>query len=241
MSKEAIQSNLPKLLVAPNTTQASARHETSYIGNLGQWRNFEQDVATSTSRRWPQTVIDYSLQTRDLREEEVYVADETGVQGRFVQAIGQVLGAILRAAKINIRFGDHKSAGTAYSKTPDIAMISPGDPMVLKAVGEIKVPWVFDHSLDQQFQSDTSFRRTIGQVVEYMVDEGVPYGFHSTYEETSFLRQVQVNGLWQVQCSPTIKWDNATVSVRQCFWHLSVLAADGQRAVNPNPKSLLFF
>jgi hypothetical protein len=185
-------------------------------------------------------VIDYSLQSRDLREEEVYVADETGVQGRFVQAIGQVLGAILRAAKVNIRFGDHKSAGTAYSKTPDIAMISPGDPVVLKAVGELKVPWVADHKLDRRFLNEDNFRHTIGQVVQYMVDERVPYGFLSTYEETIFLQQVQVNGLWQVQYSPTIRWNSATVSVRQCFWHLSVLAADGQRAVNPNPKNLLF-
>lgn len=36
-----------------------------------------------------QTIIGYSLRLSDLRQ-EVYVADETGVQGRFEQAVGQV-------------------------------------------------------------------------------------------------------------------------------------------------------
>lgn len=37
-----------------------------------------------------QTVIDSSLPPRDLRQEEVYVADEMGVQGRFEQAVGRM-------------------------------------------------------------------------------------------------------------------------------------------------------
>jgi hypothetical protein len=49
-------------------------------------------------------VIDHSLQSRDLREEEVYVANETGMQILFSQAVGQVLGATLGATKVDIRF-----------------------------------------------------------------------------------------------------------------------------------------
>ncbi|KAJ5996699.1 hypothetical protein N7499_006983 [Penicillium canescens] len=88
LPKEAIRSILHMLLIAPNTTRASEVQDIKYIDDVSQWPNIEK-----------------ILQSSDLREEEVYVADETGVQVHFSQAIGQVLGATLRATKVDIRFG----------------------------------------------------------------------------------------------------------------------------------------
>jgi len=92
--------------------------------------------------RFSQIVIYHSLQSCDRRREEVYVANKTGVQGRFQQAVGQVVGAILESQAVNIRFADFQSAGTGYRKTPDIAMVSRGISANLKAMGEIRAPWI---------------------------------------------------------------------------------------------------
>jgi hypothetical protein len=126
-------------------------------------------------------VIDHSLKGRDIKLEQVYVADETGVQGRFQQAVGHVIGAVSEARGLDIRFADFKSAGRQYRKTPDVAIVSRGTPVTLKAVGELKVPWIKAHRLDEDNKDLDSLRATIGQVVEYMIDLKVPYGFHSTY------------------------------------------------------------
>lgn len=37
-----------------------------------------------------------------------------------------------------------------------------------------------------------------------MIDQQVSYGFHSTYEETIFVRHVQINGEWMVKYSPMV-------------------------------------
>ncbi|KAJ5193157.1 hypothetical protein N7449_004357 [Penicillium cf. viridicatum] len=238
-SREAVESRLPELLLGPNRTQSSAMHRVIYVGPLHRWQNFEANVRASMPARWSSAVIDYSLQSRDIRREEVYIADETGLQGRFEQAVGQVLGAVFRAEAVNIRFADFKAAGTGYSKTPDVSLVSNTAPIALKAVGELKVPWVDDHDLVQRYSKESTWRSTIGQVVEYMIDQKVPYGFHSTYYHTVFLRQVQVHGVWRVECSPIVNNRNTGVSVKQCFWHLASLAAAGQPVQNPTPKRQL--
>ena len=56
------------------------------------------------------------------------------------RAVGQVLGAVSRAQMVDIRFADFKSAGTGHPKMPDVVMASYGISVVLKAVGEVKVP-----------------------------------------------------------------------------------------------------
>lgn len=201
--------------------------------------NFEANVRASMPARWSTAVIDHNLRSRDIRQEEVYVADETGVQGRFQQAVGQTLGAVFRAENVNIRFADFKSAGTGYRQTPDVALVSRSLPVTLKAVGELKVPWVDDHKLLYRYQDENELRSAIGQVVDYMIDEQVPYGFHSTYEETIFLRQVRIHGVWRVEYSSIVDSQATGVSAKQCFWYLSQLAARGHPVNNATPKTHL--
>ena len=106
LSKDAVKSALPDLRIAPNTTKFSALHNIRYTGRVSRWQSFDADVWASMSTSWSQAIIDYKIDGRDLREEEVYVADETGVQGRFEQSVGQILGAVFRAQHVNIRFAD---------------------------------------------------------------------------------------------------------------------------------------
>lgn len=50
-----------------------------------------------------------------------------------------------------------------------------------------------------------------GEVIEYMIDQQVPYGFLSTYEETIFLRHIQIGGEWTLEYSPIVATgDNST-------------------------------
>ena len=60
-----------------------------------------------------------------------------------------------------------------------------GVPVILEAVGELKVPWIGAHLVKEPFENERGFGRAIGQVVEYMIDQGTLYIFHSTYDETS--------------------------------------------------------
>ncbi|KAJ5797129.1 uncharacterized protein N7518_005669 [Penicillium psychrosexuale] len=239
-SRNAVESALPSLLIAPNTTKSSALHKVMYTGPLSPWQTFEASVRASMLIKWSSAVVDYQLRDRDLRAEEVYVADETGVQGRFDQSVGQVLGSVFRAQGVNIRFADFKSAGTGYTKVPDVALVSQNPPLPLKAVGELKVPWVPEHAMEFRFFDENLFRRTIGQVVEYMVDQGMPYAFHSTYEETIMLRQVMVNNVWTIQYSPAIDSDAIDISTKQCFWYLASVAAAAARIYPPQHKDQLF-
>ncbi|KAJ5799626.1 uncharacterized protein N7518_001694 [Penicillium psychrosexuale] len=117
-------------------------HKITWTGKLAQWENFREDVSAKVREPWSPTVIDLALESRDLKQEQVLVADELGVRGRFQQAVGQVLGTVFQAELVNIRFADFKAAGVPYSKTPDVAMVPREGSASLKALGEIKVPWV---------------------------------------------------------------------------------------------------
>lgn len=53
---------------------------------------------------------------------DLLVGDEHGVQGRFQQSVGQVLGKVLDARGIEARFADFKCLGSAYKNTPDVVL-----------------------------------------------------------------------------------------------------------------------
>ena len=235
-SRDALQSRLPGLLEAPNKTTSSAMQDIYYTGPIAPWTSFKAGVLASMLPSGG-NVIDHSLKGRDIKLEQVYVADETGVQGRFQQAVGHVIGAVSEARGLDIRFADFKSAGRQYRKTPDVAIVSRGTPVTLKAVGELKVPWIEAHELGEKYHDLDDLRVTIGQVVEYMIDLKVPYGFHSTYDQTIFLRHIQIRGSWRLEYSCVIDNNKTTdVSVKQCFWYLARLAALGQPVSNPEQK-----
>ncbi|KAJ9480948.1 hypothetical protein VN97_g12565 [Penicillium thymicola] len=79
-------------------------------------------------------------------------------RSRFQQSVGQTVGVALEAQAISICFGDFKASGVAYDKVPDCALIAPNSPVLpkLRAMGELKVPWVKEH--DFTTYSDSSLK-----------------------------------------------------------------------------------
>jgi hypothetical protein len=156
-SREALWESLPGLLQGPSRTKSSALHDLDFIGPLREWPNFLQDViANVQGQKWSTRVIKYAQQARDLDAETVLVGDEHGVQGRFQQSVGQVLGKILNAQGINAHFADFKCLNSAYDKIPDVITMSQGN--VLKIVGELKVPWIEDHQIKKVFNNERQLR-----------------------------------------------------------------------------------
>lgn len=84
--REAVEMSLPVLLPAPNRVKSPALYEITYIGPLYQWLSFEPNVKATMPARWSPIVTEHSLGPCDIRQEEVYVANETGLQGRFEHA-----------------------------------------------------------------------------------------------------------------------------------------------------------
>jgi len=138
-------------------------------------------------------VIQY---TQNLEKEIVEVGDEHRVQGRFQQSLGTVLGHIFKAQSIDLHFANFKCLGSSYSGIHDV--ILKNNTNELKVIGELKVPWVAQRRIGD-FYSETqlrSLRTLLAQPIDYMQDLNCMYGFLSTYNETIFLRQEKINGVW---------------------------------------------
>ncbi|KGO51516.1 hypothetical protein PEX2_010570 [Penicillium expansum] len=243
--RETVNEALPPLLKTDFHTNANAVHRLIYNGELNYWPNFCQDVrATMDNQHWSNRVIGYTLNTHDLDDNKVFVGDETGVQGRFQQAIGQRLGKVFEAQRLDIQFADFKCLPNLGNKVPDCVMKTSRNE--LKLVGELKVPWVIHHRIKDHlelrpFRQKSYFRVLVGQVLRYMKELGCMYGFLSNYEETIFLRQRHNGTTWVVDCSPVILASNVytkgspTVTVRECFFYIAILARQQGKVDNQLP------
>lgn len=131
-----------------------------------------------------------SLQNRLVDTEFVAIGDEHGLQGRFQQSVGQVVGS----ENIAVKFGGFKSADIAsvypgYTLTPEVALIStdPVDIDQIKAVRELKSPWVDQHK-SKSYPTAQRKTKLFAQLIGYVLDLKVRYGFMSNYDGTVFLR-----------------------------------------------------
>lgn len=119
-------------------------------------------------------------------------------------------------------------------------------------MGEAKTDWIYEHDLHNALVSfeggrnERLFRRQlgqiyatmfdsrahiyIGQIAEYMFDMHLKYGFMTTYNQTIFLRKVDVGREWGLEYSPAILHsavENITdqqVSLCQSLFHVGHLA-----------------
>jgi hypothetical protein len=247
-SRDVVRDALPPLCVSQHHTTSSALHPISFVGPLRKWQDFIRDVKSfGESQRWSRIVIDHELVSRDLNREKVWLGDEHGLQGRFQQSVGQTVGATLEAQSIDISFGDFKASGVAYDKVPDCALIAT-NPFVLprlKAIGELKVPWVPDHDFWNYYDDDGGMRNLLAQPIQYMLELDVMFGWLSTYQQTIFLRQTYVNNAWGIEYSPIIEPTtrytptdgNAPPSAKQCYFFLSGLANAHGPVGNSTPRT----
>lgn len=235
--KKLVESPAPKLEPSLYHTESSALHDLEFTGELQPWLGFLSDVQnTHQNHAWRNEVLGLTLQTRDpYTYGNVEVGDEHGVQGRFHKYFGDVLNSIFTSQSKRICFADFKCVRSTFTGTPDV--ILKDDNHVLEVVGEIKVPWVREHFLDDKL--DDELRCILAQPILYMQRLSCMYGFISSYKETIFLRQlVDDQGIWRVEYSPVVQ-SSATydrratnlpvVSIRQCFFHV------GCEALNQGP------
>ncbi|PLB45710.1 hypothetical protein P170DRAFT_478653 [Aspergillus steynii IBT 23096] len=115
------QEPLSNLLVGPGHTISDATHQKYFLGPLKPWTSFDADVrARSDTTHWSSHVLlfrhRYQTPAASLKIEHVRCGDETGVQGRFVANVGQVLSAACAASNTDLRFGDFKATALSLSR-----------------------------------------------------------------------------------------------------------------------------
>lgn len=97
-ARDVVHNALPPLHISQHHTKSSALHPIYFIGPLAKWQDFVRDVKNfDASQAWSRIVIDHDLVSRDLHREKVWLGDEHGLQGRFQQSVGQIVGAALEA------------------------------------------------------------------------------------------------------------------------------------------------
>jgi hypothetical protein len=116
-AKAVLKERCPDLARSPHATNSSAIHDIDFLGTLYPWMNFEVDVKTSCATfDWTKLGLVLSHKPKGepgaayLSHEHVVCGDETGVQGRFQNNVGQVLSAAFRAAGQPLVFGDYKAS-----------------------------------------------------------------------------------------------------------------------------------
>ncbi|KAJ6179641.1 hypothetical protein N7519_010102 [Penicillium mononematosum] len=105
-------------------TSFSALTGTMSFGPLQGWQNFLLDVHDFyVNQPSSRKNADCRLASSDVHEERVFVGDGKGLQGRFQQSVGQVVGAVLEAQQRPIAFADFKAVGLPYAGVPDFDLM----------------------------------------------------------------------------------------------------------------------
>ncbi|KAJ5936683.1 hypothetical protein N7466_003133 [Penicillium verhagenii] len=117
---------------------------------------------------------------------------------------------------------------STFSGTPDV--ILKDNNHQVKVAGELKVPWIADHWLEDKYNDVDQLRIILAQPIKYMQRLGCVYGFMSNYKEIIFLRQlVDSQGAWRIEYSPVVRSSDTydrhrtnphAVSARQCFFYV---------------------
>lgn len=240
--KQMVESSAPALELGQYHTTSNALRSLYFMGELQPWPGFLSAVQTMhETLAWRNTCLGLKLHVRDpYTSGNVVVGDEHGVQGRFHKYFGDPLNAIFESQSIDLRFADFKCVQSTYGHIPDVILKDGNDH--LKVVGELKVPWVLEHRIDDIFRNDAMLRKMLAQPIMYMQDLGCAYGFLSNYDETIFLRQlVDSQGVWRIEYSPVIpastmynmgNLDSRVVSARQCFFYVACDALNQGPAQN---------
>jgi hypothetical protein len=166
---------LPDLDISSRRTTRHALHQIHFVGPLHPWANFEADAAnTYNGQAWNPRALASSLTgnslTGSVHEEQVFVSEERGIQGRLEGQAGTVLGAVFGAQNQDLKLGSFMGAQPPYQgylKAPDFVLMTSAH--VAKVLGEAKVPWIAEHCLDNlvdEFENgdtEQKLRHALGQ------------------------------------------------------------------------------
>ncbi|KAF7167503.1 hypothetical protein CNMCM5623_000839 [Aspergillus felis] len=230
--KHILWSPLPTLRVLPNrhTTHSSDSKYTLRLDQISPWTEFPRYVL--------ERVEVLGTPAHDFRpripQEFHITANEGGLQGRYAQHVGNVLGPVFDELRLDVYMADyqaglHVDTGSAKGpkaidlgmRQPDLVVIG-GSDHVIRLVGEIKTYWTFRPA---KGQSDKDYlAQKLGQLARYMDDHRCRFGFYSTYERTWFVMRSSSLGFRVSDPIPHNQVANSTrPSVRQCFLYLAAL------------------
>ncbi|KAJ5759296.1 hypothetical protein N7520_006452 [Penicillium odoratum] len=242
--KEIIQQALPALFISPfcaadgESAEKSTLPNLKFEGPLIRWSGFSEAVQANTKDEL------FSLQGLPWHEffEPDPINDLESFKVRFHSRIGKELEEVLILQETNIKFAGYPCL-IPYVGTGRTVMMSTA-PTTIRAVGELIVPWISVHSMQAVYDLEDELRVMLAQPIRYMQDLGCVYGFLSSYNETIFLRQRLIGGIWEVNYSPVISGGfpsqysdtEPRVSTRESFFYLAGLAAktDPVSTVRPN-------
>ncbi|KAK6346884.1 hypothetical protein TWF696_006988 [Orbilia brochopaga] len=200
--------------------------------HMHPWRNFTTEV-TSFIATAPG--LDNLIPRTDPAPESVIVGDKDGINGRFVQHVGQIVGQAWSASCVenlsHYRFHDAYADRTVSAfwgrewlgpSVPEVIVSRVQDGtgfLTRKFVGVLEAPWTV--RLDRVFLSDRdtclALEPHLGRLVKYMRVGGLKYGFLTTYQYTIFVRRA---GPYRFEISDSIHHLSQEPSVRECFYYL---------------------
>ncbi|GKZ35781.1 hypothetical protein AbraIFM66950_006576, partial [Aspergillus brasiliensis] len=180
------------------------------------------------------------------------VANEVGVQGRFVENALNPVGEVINLLRLNMSFGDSqwgvtrkpddegKKRGRDASQDdenergklfPDIVLVENSQHKI-RALAEIKTHWAFKPATDQTWQNFLSAK--LGQLARYMDDHFCRYGFFTTYEYTWFVKRVDDTHFAASEpiSASTISTSSAA-SLRECLLATAIRVAREDRSYYP--------
>lgn len=166
-----LRQQCPDLLLTNNHTTTNAIHRKDFVGILANWTGYKTAVlgaVKSAKLRQSKFDVDYKPAgvpgPANLKNEQIYCGDETGVQGRWEANIGAAVSGVFKACHDHMAYGDYKaSAGTLglQGKVPDLVLLDTTTSELLLS-GEVKTPWVPAHSLSEGLRDEDRLRRLLG-------------------------------------------------------------------------------
>ncbi|RPA75871.1 hypothetical protein BJ508DRAFT_331677 [Ascobolus immersus RN42] len=222
-ANEQLKRALPTILQRSSKTQGISSTRGVYIceNYVSEWQGFEQEVGAYISA----TDLSFEVPAETCEVEKVLVGNESSLVGRFLQNIGVPLGRVMSVlSSQDLLFGDAYSGTLNLSKSiPDIVLLRQSDGVVT-LVGEIKPFWLLAlETMDPaEPRSLSALFGPLGQLVRYMFDTKLLFGFLSTYNATIFVRRTE---RFRFEISRPILAAGTSPSVRQCFAYVAHIAS----------------
>ncbi|KAK9642719.1 hypothetical protein HCH54_008155 [Aspergillus fumigatus] len=251
-----VERPVPHLNQSRGTMSPSVSGEAISARFLHEWIGFPRQMLTLCNT----LSLDVNVPVTDDSDmnEHYHVGNELGLTGRFNKYVCDPVAKVLSVTEhAHLTFGDFQAAvHTQCSDVPDVVVLSVPRLDVI-AVGELKPFWTVlleEYPVNEgpanivpmqpHFGSmnPTEIRAHwlmyLGQLISYMRNNRLKYGFLSTYRSTVFVRRT---GDFRFELSLPIDEQATNPSLRQCFVAVCLLASqDGIYTEAPdfNPARL---
>ncbi|GKZ65106.1 hypothetical protein AnigIFM50267_007270 [Aspergillus niger] len=184
------------------------------------------------------------------------VANELGVQGRFVENALHPVGEVVNFLNLGMSFGDSQwgvnrrkgnkkkkhgrdesedevnpKGGKRGTLIPDIVLVE-SQRHTIRALCEVKTHWGFQPGKNETWK--TFMSQKMGQLARYMDDNYCRYGIYTVYEYTWFLKRVDDTHFAVSQAiSASTTSTSSAGSLRECLLAMIIRAAHEEWSYYP--------